>query len=88
MQNGDTIKQENIRLIKVGNNWDIIVTVPEEMESVTFNGISHSENEFICENREIDFPNRIKYWKSGSKLNASVSSPDIEISFEFEKINE
>ncbi|MCA0133917.1 hypothetical protein [Winogradskyella alexanderae] len=88
MQNGDTIKQENIRLIKVSNKWDIIVKVPEEIESVTFNGLGHSENEFICENKEIDFPNRIKYWKNGNKLNASVSSPDIEIQFEFEKINE
>ena len=87
MQNGDTIKQENIRLIKSNDRWNIIVKVPEETLSITFNGISHSENEFTCENIEIDFPNKIKYWKNGDKINASVSNAEMEIPFEFEKLN-
>jgi hypothetical protein len=58
------------------------------MEAIWFKGISHSVDEFICENKEIDFPNKIKYWKNGNKLNASVSSPDVEIPFEFEKFYE
>lgn len=87
MQNGDTIKQENIRLIKSNDRWNIIVKVPEETESITFTGISHSENEFTCENNEIDFPNKIKYWKNGDKINASVSNAEMEIPFEFEKLD-
>jgi hypothetical protein len=86
MQDGDTIKQENIRLIKAGENWDLIVKVPEETQAVKFKGISHHESAFTCENNEIDFPNKIKYWKSGDRLKASVSNAEMEIPFEFEKI--
>lgn len=87
MQNGDTIKQEKIQLIKSNINWDIIVKVPEESGSITFKGTSHNENEFTCENKELDFPNKIKYWKNGKNISAMVSGGEMEISFEFEKLN-
>ncbi len=86
MQHGDTIKQEKIRLTKTNGKWNLIVTVPEEPQSITFNGINHSKDEFSCENKEIDFPNTIKYWKSGNKMNAMVSGKEIKILFEFEKL--
>lgn len=86
MQNGDTIKQEKISLYKTNGKWNLIVTVPEEVESTIFYGVSHSENEFLCENHEIDFPNQIKYWKNGNNINASVSNQEMEILFEFEKL--
>ena len=88
MQNGDTIKQENIRLFKSNEKWNLTVKVPEESESITFNGIGHNVTEFTCENNEIDFPNKIKYWKNGQKINASVSNSEMEISFEFEKLEQ
>ncbi len=87
MQNGDTIKQEKILLTKVNGKWNLHVKVPEESESITFNGINHDENEFTCENNEIKFPNRIKYWRNGNRINAIVSGGEIEILFEFEKLN-
>ena len=87
MQNGDTIKQEKIRLTKTSGKWNLTVKVPEESESIIFNGISHNETEFTCENNEIDFPNNIKYWKNGNRINAMVSGGKIEILFEFVKIN-
>jgi len=86
MQNGDTIKQEKIRLTKTSGKWNLTVKVPEESEAITFNGVSHNENEFICENNEMDFPNRIKYWKNGDKINAAVSGGKMKISFEFERL--
>ncbi len=87
MQNGDTIKQEKIRLTKINEKWNLTVKVPEESESITFNGVSHNENEFTCENNEIDFPNKIKYWRNGERINAMVSGGEMEIPFEFEKLN-
>ena len=87
MQNGDTIKQEKIRLIKINGNWDLTVKVPEESESISFKMTKYNEGEFICENMEIDFPNMIKYWKNGDMINASVSGGDMEIAFEFEKLH-
>ena len=86
MQHGDTIKQEKIKLTKTNGKWNLIVKVPEETESITFNGVSHNETEFTCENNELDFPNRIKYWKNGNKMNATVSGGEMKISFEFEKL--
>jgi len=86
MQNGDTIKQERIRLTKLNDKWDIIVKVPEEAKSITFKGTSHNENEFTCENKELDFPNKIKYWKNGDRINAMVSGGEMKIPFEFEKL--
>ena len=87
MQNGDTIKQEKIRFTKTSGKWNLTVKVPEESESITFNGISHNETEFTCENNENDFPNKIKYWKNGNRINAMVSGGEMEIPFEFEKLN-
>lgn len=87
MQNGDTIKQEKIRLTKTSGKWNLTVKVPEEFESITFKVISHNETEFTCENNEIDFPNKIKYWKNGNRINAMISGGEMEIPFEFEKLN-
>jgi len=86
MQNGDTIKQEKIKLIYIKGNWDLKVKAPEDPEFITFKGTSFNKNEFICENSELEFPNKIKYWKNGEKINAAVSGGDFEISFEFEKL--
>ncbi len=88
MQNGDTIKQEKILLTKKSGKWNLTVKVPEESESITFNGVNHNENEFTCVNNEIEFPNKIKYWKNGNKINATVSGGEMKISFEFEKLND
>ena len=88
MQNGDTIKQEKIQLINTGEKWNLTVKVPEEMESISFKMTNHSENEFTCENTEIDFPNKIRYWKNGDKINASVSNTEMEIQFEFKKLDD
>ena len=87
MQKGDTISQEKMRLTKSGEHWDIIVSLGQEVESVIFKGESHTDTEFVFVNPENDFPNKIKYWKSGDKLLAAISSTEMEISFEFEKIS-
>ena len=87
IQKGDTIKQEKILLTKDNGKWNLTVKAPEELEFTTFIGVSHNENEFTCENHEIDFPNKIKYWKSEHKIKATVSGSGMKISFEFEKLD-
>ena len=86
MQNGDTLKKEKIRLIKVNNNWDLEVQTQDEAKPVTFKMTSFNDQEFICENKDLDFPNKIKYWKNKDKMNASVSGEGMEIPFEFDRI--
>ena len=87
MQNEDTLKQEKIQLIHTHGKWNLTVKVPEEKEAIAFKMIRHSESEFTCKNTEIDFPNTIKYWKNGDRINASVSNAEMEIPFEFKKVN-
>jgi len=88
MQNNDTIKQESIKLKKSHEKWNLFVKTPEETERTVFEMKEHNTNQFTCENNEIDFPNKIKYWKSGNNIKATVSNSEVEIQFEFEKINE
>ena len=85
MQNGDTIKQEKIRLIKLNDSWNLEVQPQDEPTAIVFKMTSFNDQEFICENKELDFPNKIKYWKTEDKLNALVSGEEFEIQFEFEK---
>ncbi len=87
MQKGDTIFQEKMTLIKIDGNWDLLVNGHQENTSVRFKGTSHTGKEFVCENHENEFPNKIKYWKNGNKLNAAISSTEMEIPFEFEKLS-
>ena len=86
MQNNDTLKQEKIRLVKSGGKWDLEVQPQDEPNPIIFNMTSYSDQEFICENKTLDFPKLIKYWKNGNKINALVSGDDMEIPFEFERM--
>lgn len=88
LQNSDTLKQEKIKLVKIGGKWILEVQPQDEPKPITFNMTSYNDQEFICENKELDFPKLIKYWKNGNRINAIVSGGDLEISFEFERINE
>lgn len=83
LQDGDTISHEEIKLIKVNNRWDFIVTLPEEKDPIAFKGISQSANHYICENPQNDFPTKIRYWRTGNVLHASISGDEMEIPFEF-----
>ncbi len=86
-KNGVTISTEHMKLVKSGDNWDLIVSLSEDAKPVIFKGISHNANEFVCENLENEFPKHIKYWKNGDRLNAMIYSPEMEVLFEFERIN-
>ncbi len=86
MQNGDTIKQERIRIIKQNGKWDLLVKAPEDIEFITFPITELKKVEFTCTNDSLDFPKQIMYWKNGEKLHASVAGDSIKIEFEFERI--
>ncbi len=88
IQNSDTIKQEKMELIKVDKKWILKVQPQDEPKPITFNMKSYNDQEFVCENKELDFPKLIKYWKNGNKINALVSGDDMKISFEFERRTE
>ena len=86
MQNNDTLNQEKIRLIKSDQNWALEVHPQGEPSPIIFNMTSFSDQEFICENKALDFPKLIKYWTDGNKIKAIVSGDNMEIPFEFERV--
>ena len=86
MQNEDTLRLEKIQLIHTNGKWNMNIKVPEEKEAIVFKMIHHSESEFTCESTEVDFPSIIKFWKSGDRINASVSNAEMETPFEFKKV--
>ena len=85
VQNSDTIFQEKIKLAKSKDSWILGVISPEETDYTNFKVIQISKESFTCENPEIDFPSKIKYWKDGKEIKALVSGKDMEITFEFKK---
>ena len=88
MQNNDTIQLEKIDLKKLDNKWVLKVQLQGEPGPVTFIMTGYNEKEFVCENKEHDFPKLIKYWKNGNKLSALVSGDEMKISFDFDRIPE
>ena len=86
MKDGDTIKKERYSLIKSNEDWNMIIKYSDSIEPIEFKGTNHSENEFTCENKQIYFPSKIKYWKNGNKLNTAISNSVMKLSFEFEKL--
>jgi len=85
IQNSDTIFQEKIRLNKSNDGWVFGVIAPEETDYTIFTVMQIHKESFTCENPEIDFPSKIKYWKDGNEIKARVTGMDMEITFEFKK---
>lgn len=92
-QKGDTIYEEKFRLVKSNNNWSFKIELKGETIPSSFKMTSYNAQEFICENKAINYPNRksdspnkIKYWKNNDKLYATISGKRIELQFGYEKI--
>jgi len=93
IQKGDTIYQEKFRLIKANNNWSFKIQLQGEVIPSSFKMTSFNAQEFICENKALNFPNKkldspnkIKYWKNKDKLYATVSGRKIKLQFEYTKL--
>lgn len=84
---GDTIWQENIVLMLYNGSWEYRVTGKGEEQPTVFWLTSIEKEGFTAENPENEFPKKITYRKPGEKLHATISGDDMEIPFEFEKIN-
>ena len=87
LQDQDTIQQEKMRLISLNDHWSLEVQPQDEPQPISFLMTSYNDHEFTCEKKDRDFPNKIKYWKNGDKLNAMVSGSDLKIPFEFERLH-
>jgi len=93
MQKGDTIYQEKFKLVKSNNNWSFKIQLQGELIPSSFKMTSFTNQEFICENKALNFPNKkldspnkIKYWINGDKLYATISGSKIKLQFEYIKL--
>jgi len=93
IQKGDTISHEKFKLIKANNIWSFKIQLEGELIPSSFKMTSFNAQQFICENKALNFPNKqldspnkIKYWINGDKLYASVSGTKIKLQFEYTKL--
>lgn len=72
--NTDTLPEESVELICNNNNWFFIPTVNGQNNNkpVVFKLIFYKGTEFICENPEHDYPQRITYRRIKNQLFAST----------------
>lgn len=63
MENGDTLLLEKIRLIKKKKNWNLEVQSQDESEPTIFKMTSFTDQKFICENKDLDFPIKLSTGK-------------------------
>lgn len=86
LQNNDTVWKENVKLIKLETSWNFEVTGKGETIPTIFIVTEIQKNGFTGENKKNEFPKKIKYYKNGNNINATISGGDMEILFEFKRV--
>lgn len=80
------IFEENLRIINSKDTLYLEVSGVNEAATL-FQFTSQTDTSFICENQKNEFPKKIKYWLEKDTLNALVSAEELNIKFQFEKMN-
>ncbi len=86
MQNDDTIFKEILRLAERDNQWNLEVSEVNDTPT-PFRITNYSDESFVSENEENEFPKKIQYRRKGEQLVATISNPGREIDFIFKKVN-
>ena len=85
MRGNDTALVEKLKIIVKDNNIYYVADVPENKGVVLFKLTKITENGFVCENPEHDFPKQIAYTRDGTKLKATISGNGKAMDYLFEK---
>ena len=85
LQERDTVFKENMRLRPINGGWNLEVIGVNEQPTY-FKFTNQTKNSFVCENPNNEFPKKIEYQFSDNKLKAKVSTDEMAIDFNFEKI--
>jgi hypothetical protein len=81
----DTVSREKLNLILKNERVYYIADVRGNPEPVWYQLTEITNNGFVCENLEYDFPKRIEYRKQGKKIKATISGDDKFIEYVFKK---
>ncbi|MEM1328086.1 MAG: hypothetical protein AAGI23_19165 [Bacteroidota bacterium] len=88
MQAADTIWKEYMKLVEVDEQWQLEIRSPEEEAATVFQLTDLQTNSFTAENLDIEFPNRIEYKHQNDTIYATVSGGDMNIPFEFMRVDD
>lgn len=83
----DTTFKEHLRLVKVDENWRLHVLSKEQGIATKFEVTSMSQDGFVAENPNNEFPKKIEYFREKETLKARISNSEMEVLFEFNPIH-
>ena len=81
----DTAFVEKLKLIMKDETIYYVADIADNKELVYFKLTAITQNSFVCENPQHDFPKKIAYQKEGKKLRATISGDGKSFDYLFEK---
>jgi hypothetical protein len=85
MKGNDTAFVEKLKLVIKEDNIYYVADLAENKEPVYFKLTAITDNSFVCENSQHDFPKKISYQKEGNKIKATISGDGKFFNYLFEK---
>lgn len=82
-ENGDTLGKEELRIIKIENNYYYIAKPSNKKNPTTFKMIVDSVRKVSFYNESNEFPKLIEYRRFGDSLEARISNKDKSLLFKF-----
>jgi hypothetical protein len=79
----DTIFREKLKIISRDGSLFYVADVPENKESIFFRFTKVTDDSFVCENPEHDFPKTISYERNGTQLTATISGNGKSVTYLF-----
>jgi hypothetical protein len=83
----DTVFVEKLKILVKDNSIYYVADVAENKAPVYFKFIELTNDGFVCENPDHDFPKKISYKREGNKVRATTSGDGKSIDFLFERNN-
>ena len=85
MTGSDTVFTEKLKVVLKDGGIYYVADVPDNKELVYFKFTELTEDSFICENPQHDFPKKIAYQRDGNKMKATISGDGKIIDYFFIK---
>ena len=85
LKGADTAFIEKLKLVIQDDNIYYVADIAENKEPVYFKLTAITDDSFVCENPQHDFPKKIAYQKNGNKIKATISGDGKSIDYLFEK---
>jgi len=85
LNGSDTVFVEKLKLVAKDGSLYYVADVPENNQLVYFKMTEVTDQSFVCENPQHDFPKRIAYARTNNGLKATISGDGRSIDYFFER---